>query len=116
MASETGYDALHQIVGPLALKGGANVETLAGNKTLVLGDKNFQKLDPTAARDVTLPAEADSDGMWFWIMNNANGAETITVKNDAAATIVTLPQNEAAIVICDGTDWVHMGIITIQIS
>lgn len=116
MAGETGYDALHQIVGSIALKGGANVETLSGNKTLVVGDKTFQKLDPAAARDLILPAEAESNGLLFYIMNAADAAETITVKNDNADTIVTLPQNESAIVICDGTTWVHMGILTHQLA
>jgi hypothetical protein len=43
---------------------GANVETLAGAKTLVVTDAKFQKLDPDGSnRDVTLPAEADSLGL-----------------------------------------------------
>ena len=117
MASNTGYDSLHQIIGTLALKGGANVEAATTTHTIVLGDSNFQKIDPSGgALTITLPAEADSDGAWFWITNAADAAEVITVKNDAAGTIVALPQNEAALVICDGTDWVHMGIITIQLS
>lgn len=101
----------------LALLGGANVEAIAAGKTLTTADQNFQKLDPAGgAVNVDLPAEAASDGTWFYIMNAADAAETITVRNDAAGTVVTLPQNEAAIVICDGTTWVHMGILTIQLS
>jgi hypothetical protein len=101
----------------LALLGGANVETLAGNKTLVASDQTFQKLDPGGAgRNVVLPPEGANDGLWFYIMNAADGAETLTVQNDALGTVVALPQNEAAIVICDGTTWVHMGILTIQLS
>jgi hypothetical protein len=101
----------------VAFLGGANVEAIAAGKTLTASDATFQKLDPAGGPvNVDLPAEASSNGLWFYIMNDADAAETITVRNDAAGTVVTLPQNEAAIVICDGTTWVHMGILTIQRS
>jgi len=101
----------------VALLAGANVETLAANKTLTTADANFQKLDPGgSARDVTLPAEASSTGSVFYIMNAADAAENLVVKDDGASTIVTINQNEAAIVICDGTSWVHMGVLTIALT
>jgi hypothetical protein len=84
----------------------ANVtETMAGNKTLTVDSPTLQFLDPTTARDVTLPAEADSDGLIFVICNTANAGEVITIKNDAAGTVCTPTQNESAIVFCDGTTW-----------
>jgi len=93
--------------------GGANVEALAGDKTLVVTDAKYQKLDPGGAhRDVNLPAEADSTGLEFFIANAADNAENLVVKNDGAGTIATLNQNEAAIFICDGTNWVVMNVIT----
>lgn len=69
-----------------------NVETLSNNKTLVITDYPIQKLDPDGSdRDVVMPAEASSTDLIFWIYNAANGAgEDLTVKDDAAATIVTL--------------------------
>ncbi len=82
-----------------------NTETMGANKTLVIGDKTVHFLDPTTARDVVLPAEADSIGLCFIIKNTANGAETITVKDDAAATVAVVAQNEGVILICDGTTW-----------
>ena len=100
----------------IALLGGATVSTLTGNLTLTTASQNFQKIDPNGARDVVLPAEASSNGMWFTITNVAGGAEDISVKDDGGATIVTISQNEQATVICDGTSWVHMGIITIAAS
>jgi hypothetical protein len=101
----------------VALLGGANVEAIAAGKTLTAADATFQKLDPAGgAVNVDLPAEPSSNGIWFYIMNAADAAENITVRNDAAATIVTLNQNEAAIVICDGTSWVHMGVLTIALT
>ena len=96
---------------------GYNVETLAVGKTLTTSDAKYQKLDPGGSvRTVVLPAEADSKGLEFYIMNDADGAETITVTNDAAGTIVAIPQNEAALVVCNGTTWIHLGILTIQRS
>ena len=117
MAGNTGYDALSQVIGTHALKGGANIETATTTHTIVIGDSNHQKIDPGGgALTITLPAEADSNGAWFEIINAADAAETITVKDDAANTIVVIPQNEKATVICDGTLWSHTGIVTIQLS
>ena len=80
-------------------------ETMSGNRTLTVDSPTLQFLDPTTARDVTLPAEADSDGLIFMIMNTANGSEVITIKDDGGATVCTPGQNESAIVFCDGTSW-----------
>jgi hypothetical protein len=67
------------------------------------------RIDPEGgAIDVTLPAESDdlhTDGLILFIKNTADAAETITVKDDGAATVVTIAQNEGAIVHCNGTDW-----------
>lgn len=94
-----------------------NTETLAANKTLIGKDSRHQRLDPGgSARDVTLPAEATSKGLVFEILNTADAAENLVVKDDGASTIVTISQNEKATVVCDGTAWVHMGIITIALS
>lgn len=97
--------------------GGHNTETLAANKTLTGADATFQLLDPGGAgRDVTLPAEVASAGRSFRILNRADAAEDLTVKDDAASTIVTISQNEAAWVVCDGTSWAHAGIESIALS
>lgn len=111
---------LHHLKGATGLpmfRGGANVETLTGNKTLAVSDKICQKLDPGgSARDVTLPAEAAGESLGYIITNAADGAENLVVKNDGGSTIVTISQNESAMVVCDGTTWVHMGIQTIALS
>lgn len=84
----------------------SNVETLAGNKTLTADDARIQVLDPDGAgRDVTLPPEAASAGLDFYIHNSADGAETLTVKDDGAATVCTPTQNETAYLYCDGSAW-----------
>ena len=83
-----------------------NTETLAANKTLTATSEIVQFLDPGGAgRDVTLPAEASSTGRLFIIVNTADAAEVLTVKNDNGDTICTPTQNEAAILVCNGTTW-----------
>ena len=87
-----------------------NVEALSGNKTLTTSDKSLQKLDPNGSdRDVTLPAEASSTDLVFWIYNTANGAgEDLVIKNDSPATIVTLGPGMGMMFSCDGTSWVAL--------
>ena len=58
------------------------------------------------AIDLLLPAEADSEGLMFFIFNTADAAEAITVKEDGdTTTIITLDQNQSGLVVCDGTTW-----------
>lgn len=103
----------HQAFGRYA---GAGI-TLAANLTLTDEHTNFLRIDPGgSARDVTLPAEATSEGAAFRILNTADAAENLVVKDDAGATVVTISQNEAAWVVCDGTSWNHMGIESIALS
>lgn len=83
---------------------GSNVETLAANKTLSAADAPIQVLDPGGSgRDVTLPAE--SLKLAFWIHNSADAAEVLTVKDDGGSTVCTPTQNEAALVVSDGTTY-----------
>ena len=116
--SKTGYGAAKMPgLGAHLMASGFYTATLGGAVTMHAGWQNFAKLDPGGAhRDVTLPAEEGNSGMWFLILNTAAAAENLVVKDDAAATIVTISQNEAAIVTCDGSSWEHMGIITIALS
>jgi hypothetical protein len=39
------------------------------------------------------------------LANRADGAEVITVRNAAAATITTPTQNETSVLWCDGVNW-----------
>lgn len=88
------------------LKARPLTQTLAGNLTLTVDHPPILFLDPGGAgRTITLPAEADSEGLMFIISNEADAAEILTVENDAAGAIVTPTQNEAAIVFCDGVTW-----------
>tara|TARA_Y100001963_G_scaffold52153_1_gene72925 strand:+ start:175 stop:528 length:354 start_codon:yes stop_codon:yes gene_type:complete len=91
----------------LRLRLGHNVETLAGTKTLRPQDAQVQVLDPGGAgRDVTLPAEGASQGLFFVVKNAADAAETLTVKDDGGSPIDTLAQARFGIFVCDGSSWV----------
>jgi hypothetical protein len=107
-----------KVYRPLFIEGAANAtETLTGARVLVAGDGHFLKLDPGgASRNVDLPAEELSAGMFYFICNAADAAENLVVRDDAASTIVTLNQNEAAWVACTGSAWVHYGVITIALT
>ena len=79
--------------------------TAAANQTVITS--NFLVVDPTGNRNLDLPADALCTGLLLFIMNNATGAsgETITLRNDAAATIATIEEAEQCLVFCDGTAW-----------
>jgi len=84
----------------------SNTETLTGTKTLVDSDLPLQFLDPGgAARDVFLPAESE-DNHTFVIINRADAAEAITVKNDSSDTIATVTQDEKKQFASNGIAWV----------
>lgn len=93
------------------------VMTLAGALTLTAQYRQILRLDPGgSARDVNLPAVATSNGLSFEIVNTADAAENLVVKNAGGATIVTISQNEKATVVCDGATWYHTGIVSIALS
>jgi hypothetical protein len=88
------------------VKFGTAVRTLSGALTLTVNDAMVQKIDPGGAtRVVTLPAEASCPNQLFLIINDADAAEDLTVKDDAAATIATVSQDEGVFFHCDGTAW-----------
>lgn len=87
------------------LKLGVGMMTLGANLTMDVEMPTVMVIDPTAARDVTLPPEADSEGLVFIIINAADAAEDITVKDDTPATVGTISQNEIGIFVCTGSVW-----------
>ena len=102
-------------VNGLRVRLGHNVETLADDKTLLPQDAQFQLLDPDGShRDVTLPAEEASQGLFFIIKNTAGGAENLVVMDDTGApgTKETLGQGKWGIFMCDGTSWETMGVLS----
>ena len=104
--------SLFRISQPLALDGAWNVETLTA---LTDSDSVFQALDPTAARDVLLPRVSKTDeGRFCVIMNKANGAETITVKDyaDVAITNGDIDRQVAGVFYVTAGAWVLVGKLT----
>ena len=91
------------------LKFKSETRTLGGNVTLTAQSPTLQLMDPGGSgRTITLPAEADSDGLCFIIGNRADAAEVLTIQDDGSATICTPTQNETAMVFCDGTSWIGL--------
>ncbi len=81
-------------------------EELGGNKTITVDYPPVLILDPNnATRDVTLPAEALSKGLMFFILNDGDGSQILVIKDDASATIITLDFPDNGWVFCDGTTW-----------
>lgn len=66
----------------------------------------YLRVDPNGgSQTLTLPATALCAGLAFEILNTADAAETITL-NDAAGTLVmSIAQNRACTIACDGTSW-----------
>lgn len=87
-------------------------ETLAAGRVITQAEvERYQAFafDPGgASRNVDLPLAANNAGTYLYISNTADAAEILTVRDAAAATIVTPTQAEAAMVWCDGVRWYGM--------
>ena len=100
-------------VNGLRVRLGHNRETLAGAKTLVPQDAQFQNLNPNGvARVVTMPDVGASQGLFFLIAN-IGGADDLTITHAASSLSDTLANDRVSIYACDGSTWVNVsGIIT----
>lgn len=83
------------------------VDTLSGTLTLDGTYGDVLKLDPGGAgRTVNLWPEATRKGVLVTIINAADAAETLTVKEDTSTTTIgSVAQNKTGVFYCDGTDW-----------
>ena len=94
----------------------SHAATLTGDLTLTIEYPNVLKLDPGgASRNVTLPAESYVDG-FFWILNVADAAENLVVKNAAGSTLATANQNESVLVGNIAGVWTLLALPAIAIS
>ena len=104
-------------VGTFDLVGAAYSATLSGDLTLTAKHPAILKLDPAASsRDVTLEAEAECPGRVRWVINAADTDQDVVLKNDGGVAIVTIDQNESAVVYCDGTAWTLIAVVAIALS
>lgn len=96
---------------------GVHIGTLDNNLTLDATYPNIVKLDPGgSARDITLDAIATNSGLKRTIINGADAAENLVVKNAAGSTIGTVNQNELGVFYCNGSTWVLVYVQTIALS
>jgi hypothetical protein len=117
MAGNNDSLSFRTIDGAIQQRGGIKSETLTADLVLDLTYGRYLRLDPGgAARNVDFAAAHEVDGASYKILNTADAAEALTIRDSADATIVSLAQNEMAEVVYDGSAWAHMGIITIALS
>jgi len=90
------------------LRLGTTAMVLAGTYTMTANDPPVLAVDPDGStRKVLMPlASANTEGLSFFIINWAGGAEDVTVRDSTdAATIGTISQNESAWLICARGVW-----------
>lgn len=110
-------DHITDVPAQRARKSDWYVATLAAGLTLDDTYPNNLRLDPGGAhRDITLPAVATSEGVEFHIVNAADAAENLVVKNVGGDTIVTINQNDSARVYCTDSAWIIGVVYTSALS
>lgn len=92
-----------------------NLDLSATGNPLSLG--MIAKLDPGGSnRDITLELESTVPGLYRRIINAADAAESLVVKDDDG-TVGTINQNEQGEFFCHPTNgWVLLNITTIALS
>jgi hypothetical protein len=103
---------------------GMTAAAISDNHQLTANSRIIQKLDPSGgSKDVRLPVLADigSDAMsCFFIINSADAAENLVVKkftgSAEGATVVTIGQDSAALVVLNGSDWALGCIFSIALA
>jgi hypothetical protein len=107
--------ALSSVIGRDAALSQPNFQgliTLSGAYTLDLDtvNQNVIALDPGgASRDVTLFAEAHTKGMILDVVNMADAAENLVMKNAAGNTIVTIGQGYRGTIANVAGAWFSLG-------
>lgn len=123
MSTETtkGY-AANTLNGWAGLNTYQDITELSGNLDMSASPGRYAqrlRIDPGAARDVTMWTASETPGLMVNIINSAGAAETITLKESAAdggSTIGTIEQNREVEIWSDGSSWafVKKSIITLS--
>jgi hypothetical protein len=88
----------------MGVKSGTVLQTLGAGLTIDRDMPHALFLDPGGAtRIITLPDP--ERGLSFWIWNQADAAEDLTINAPPATTIGTISQNEGAFIMSDGVVW-----------
>lgn len=117
MAGNLGSRSPHTIDGLLVQRGSVYTATLSGDLTLDTSYGKYLQLNANGSnRNVDFVAAMELDGAEYDIMNTSTGATNLVIRNSAGGTICTLNQNESALVVYNGSAWVHHGIRTIALS
>lgn len=107
-ADATDDGANRSMKGGLALRGPfasvPNTQSVTDTLTLTEKDPWVQYLTPTAARTVVMPATT-TVGTWLFVNLASTAGRTLTITDDASATIGVVDVGQSALVICDGTTW-----------
>lgn len=86
-----------------------SLEALSGTRVITLDEietYNAMIFDANGgARNLDLPAVGACAGVYLYLTNKTGAANSITVRDAAAATVVTLAQNKSALVWSDGVTW-----------
>lgn len=94
-------ETIRRLTGPIAWAGGFSAgETLGGNVTLTKKSARIRSMDPNngPGRDVTLHAvSVDDAGDFYLIVNIADAAEPLTIKNAGGSTVGTVAQAKAGL-------------------
>jgi hypothetical protein len=91
----------------IAFANGAGVSfvTLTGAQTVTLKSPQVSFTDPGgASRNVTYP-DTKGAAMFWLVLNTADAAENLVLKDPAGTTLVTVNQDEGGFVATDGTTW-----------
>lgn len=92
-------------------------KTLTGDLSVLNSMRPVLLLDPGGAnRNVTFAAEAEVDGRRFHIVNKADAAENLVVKDSGGNTIATINQNESATFWYSGAAWYFFGVNTAALT
>lgn len=105
------------VAGPATYRELLAVQTAAGAITLTERSRNWQKIDPDGSnRNVTLDATTEKPGSYFRIINAADAAENLVVKDSAGNTLATINQNEQGEFWYSGAAWIVVAVQTIALS
>jgi hypothetical protein len=97
----------------MRIRNGVAKHTLAAPATLTSRSANLLDIDVGGAtKVVTLPAEADSEGLFFFVYNSSGAGEDIDLQDPAAATVATIGPGLTCLAACDGSTWYKLMLTT----